>query len=52
MGDMACHMDLPFWALDLKYPKTIDPSHLEPGFRLRTEDLSVRYTLSRRKGIL
>lgn len=23
-GDMACHlMDLPFWALDLKYPKTI-----------------------------
>lgn len=23
-GDMACHlMDLPYWALDLKYPKTI-----------------------------
>ncbi len=24
LGDMACHyMDLPFWALDLKYPSTI-----------------------------
>ncbi|MCF0234674.1 MAG: Gfo/Idh/MocA family oxidoreductase [Thermoguttaceae bacterium] len=24
-GDMACHlMDLPFWALDLQYPKTIE----------------------------
>ncbi len=25
LGDMGCHiMDMPFWALDLKYPKTVE----------------------------
>ena len=25
LGDMGCHMiDLPFWALDLKYPLTVE----------------------------
>lgn len=52
MGDMACHyMDLPFWALDLKYPKTIDPSHLEPADSdYAPRDLSVRYTFEQEEG--
>lgn len=52
MGDMACHyMDLPFWALGLTYPKTIEPSHLappDPDFA--PKDLSVRYTFDQKNG--
>ena len=52
MGDMACHfMDLPFWALGLTYPQTIEPSHLaaaDPDFA--PKDLSVRYTFKQKNG--
>ena len=45
MGDMGCHfMDLVFWALDLKYPKTIAasaPTEADPDFAAR--DLHVEY---------
>ena len=45
MGDMACHwVDLPFWALNLQYPKTIEascPHTLDADFCPR--DLTVKY---------
>ena len=52
MGDMACHyMDLPFWALGLTYPKTIEPSHTAPADPdYAPKDLSVRYTFEREDG--
>ena len=52
MGDMACHyMDLPFWALGLTYPKTIEPSHLSPADSdFAPKDLSVRYTFEQEDG--
>lgn len=52
MGDMACHfMDLPFWALGLTYPKTIEPSHLAPADSdYAPKDLSVRYTFEQEGG--
>lgn len=52
MGDMACHfMDLPFWALDLKYPKTIEAIGLEPADAdYAPADLSVRFTFDAPEG--
>ena len=51
LGDMACHyMDLPFWALDLRYPTTIEaegpPVHPEsaPTWEI------IRYEFPERKG--
>ncbi|MBQ2683279.1 MAG: Gfo/Idh/MocA family oxidoreductase [Thermoguttaceae bacterium] len=45
MGDMACHwIDLPFWALGLAYPKSIEasaPKPADPDFAAR--DLTVRF---------
>ncbi len=50
MGDMACHyMDLPFWALGLKYPRMIEANHLNPADSdYAPKDLSVRYTFERK----
>ncbi len=52
MGDMACHfMDLPFWALGLTYPKTVEPSHIAPADPdYAPKDLSVRYTFEQENG--
>lgn len=52
MGDMGCHyMDLPFWALDLQYPKTIEasaPKAADVDFAPR--DLHVEYIFPGVKG--
>ena len=52
MGDMGCHfMDLPFWALDLQYPKTIEafaPKPADEDFAAR--DLHVEYVFPGVKG--
>ena len=44
LGDMACHhMDLPFWALDLKHPETIEAEGPTPHPETTPEHLVVRY---------
>ena len=45
MGDMACHwIDLPFWALGLSYPKSVEASAPKPADPDYTpSDLTVRY---------
>lgn len=45
MGDMACHwIDLPFWALGLEYPKTIEATCANPADKdFAARDLTVRY---------
>lgn len=54
MGDMACHlMDLAYWALDLKYPKTIEttaPQKADADFAGR--DLTVKYQYETANGPL
>jgi predicted dehydrogenase len=49
LGDMACHyMDLPFWALDLRHPRTIEAEG--PAVHPETCPLGlvVRYTFPKR----
>ncbi|MDO5308463.1 MAG: Gfo/Idh/MocA family oxidoreductase [Planctomycetia bacterium] len=48
MGDMGCHfMDLPFWALDLQYPKKISASAPKPADEdYAARDLHVEYEFS------
>ena len=44
MGDMACHyMDLPFWALDLRHPTTVEAHGPKPHPETTPEWLTVRY---------
>ncbi len=44
MGDMACHfMDLPFWALDLRHPTTVEATGPKPHPETTPEWLKVRY---------
>lgn len=52
MGDMGCHfMDLPFWALDLQLPKTIEATGTEPADDdYAARDLHVEYTFDGVKG--
>lgn len=52
MGDMGCHfMDLPFWALDLQYPKTIEASCPEAANEdYAARDLHVEYLFPGVKG--
>jgi len=52
LGDMGCHLiDLPFWALDLKYPRTVEaegpPVHPESAPRW----LIVRWSFPARKNL-
>jgi predicted dehydrogenase len=45
LGDMACHvMDLPFWALDLRYPSTIEAMGPPPDSETTPVGLEVKYT--------
>jgi predicted dehydrogenase len=44
LGDMACHyMDLPFWALKLRYPSSIETEGPAPHPDMAPEGLIVRY---------
>ena len=44
MGDMACHfMDLPFWALDLRHPTTVEAQGPKPHPETTPDWLTVRY---------
>lgn len=44
LGDMACHfMDLPFWALDLRHPTTVEAVGPPPHPETTPEKLTVRY---------
>lgn len=46
MGDMGCHyMDLPFWALGLRHPLTVEAScATKPDPEMAPANLEVRYT--------
>ncbi len=48
LGDMACHyMDLPFWALRLRRPKTIEAfSEEKPTAEVAPKQLRVEYTFA------
>jgi predicted dehydrogenase len=49
LGDMACHhMDLPFWALDLRTPLTIEAEGPPPDSAGAPPGLRVRYQFSER----
>jgi predicted dehydrogenase len=49
LGDFGCHyMDLPFWALDLKYPETVAADGPELHPETTSPGLRVRYTYPRR----
>lgn len=44
LADMACHhMDLPFWALNLRHPLTVEAEGPEPHPEFAPEWLTVRY---------
>ncbi|WP_435006677.1 Gfo/Idh/MocA family protein [Tundrisphaera lichenicola] len=44
LGDMGCHfIDLPFWALDLRYPTTITAEGPPPDAETAPERLVVKY---------
>lgn len=52
MADMACHhMDLPFWALDLKHPETIEAEGPEVHPEFAPRWLKVRYQFPSRGGL-
>ncbi len=50
LGDMGCHLlDLPFWALDLKYPLTVEAEGARPvGREVAPRWLVSRWTFPRR----
>ena len=44
LGDMACHfMDLPFWALDLRHPRTVEAKGPKPHPETTPEWMVVRW---------
>ena len=52
LGDMACHyMDLAFWALQLRHPKTIEASGPPVHPETTPEWLSVRYEFGARRDL-
>lgn len=52
LGDMACHlMDLPFWAFDLSYPRSIEASGpVPPDPEAAPASVSVQYAFTRKSG--
>jgi predicted dehydrogenase len=51
LGDMGCHfMDLPFWALDLSHPRTVEAEGPPVHPETTPEWLIVRYTFGERDG--
>lgn len=49
LGDMGCHyMDLPFWALDLKYPTAVKASGDDPHPQMAPTGLVVEYQFPKR----
>ena len=51
LGNMGCHfMDLPFWALDLRHPSTIEAEGPEPHPETAPGALHVRYAFERSGG--
>jgi predicted dehydrogenase len=51
LGDMACHvMDLPFWALDLRYPTTIEAQGPAVDPETSPAGLTVKYQFPATKG--
>jgi len=49
LADMACHhIDLPFWALDLRCPRTIEAEGPEPHPECAPDRLTVRWTFDAR----
>lgn len=52
LGDMACHyMDLPFWALKLRYPTAIEAEGPPPHPETCPMGLIVRYDFPEREGL-
>ncbi len=52
LGDMACHhMDLPFWALDLRHPLTVEAEGPTPHPECTPEWLVVRYEFPAREAL-
>ena len=52
LGDMACHyMDLPFWALKLRHPTTIEAQGPPVNPEMCPLELSVRYEFPARAGL-
>lgn len=52
MADMACHhMDLPFWALDLKHPTTVEAEGPEVHPEFAPRWLTARYEFPERAGL-
>lgn len=44
LGDMGCHhIDLPFWALDLKYPTNVVAEGVPPDAEATPQNLTVHY---------
>ena len=51
LGDMACHiMDLPFWALELRHPLTVEAVGPEPHPETCPTGLVIHYTFPRGEG--
>lgn len=49
LGDMGCHyMDLPYWALDLKYPTRVSSTGMPPDPRCAPAWQTVRYNYPQR----
>ncbi len=49
LGDFGCHyMDLPFWALDLRYPQTVEAEGPPPNPETTAPQLIVRYEFPQR----
>ena len=50
IGDFGCHfMDLPFWALDLRHPTSVDTKGPPPHQISAPRDLTVKYEYPKRK---
>lgn len=53
LGDMGCHyMDLPFWALDLKYPTHVEAEGPQVHPETCPLGLTVRYQFPERNGLV
>ena len=49
LGDMGCHfLDLPFWALDLKYPLTVEAEGPRVGLEMTPRWMIARWTFGPR----
>ncbi len=52
LGDFGCHyMDLPFWALELKYPTTVSAEGPSPHPETTAPELTVRYEFPERESM-